>query len=194
VWELPLQRRAGSSGRPAHRRPAIRFSDAPRGTCRWCGEPIRYPSGPKQGDLDRRRRWHPACVDAYLASDPREQRRLARKRDRGVCRACGLDTRRLDRETRGRERAKRLRALGFHPRRSLWELDHVLPLVEGGGHDLANLQTLCVPCHRRKSALESRERARSLAGEGRLEGELDELLHRADVANARVAAFLAGGR
>jgi 5-methylcytosine-specific restriction endonuclease McrA len=134
-------------------------------------------------------------VDAYLASDPRELRRRVRKRDRGVCRACGVDTRRLDRETRGlgRGRAERLRSLGFHPRRSLWELDHVRPLIEGGGHDLSNLQTLCVPCHRRKSALESRERSGLLAGEARLEGELDALIRRADDANARVAAFLTGG-
>jgi len=52
----------------------------------------------------------------------------------------------------------RMRKQGFVPRRSLWELDHKVPLIDGGTHDLSNLQTLCVPCHRKKSALEQRER------------------------------------
>jgi 5-methylcytosine-specific restriction endonuclease McrA len=143
---------------PEHRRPEIRFSDAPRGTCRWCGAPIVYECGPRQGAPDTRRRWHPACVDAYNESDPREARRRVRKRDRGVCCACGLDTNRLRREVQGRGRAAKLRALGFLPRRSLWELDHIVPLVNGGGHELENIQTLCVPCHRSKSVRELRER------------------------------------
>jgi 5-methylcytosine-specific restriction endonuclease McrA len=52
-----------------------------------------------------------------------------------------------------------MRKKGFVPRRSLWELDHKLPLIDGGTHDLSNLQTLCVPCHRKKSAYEHSERA-----------------------------------
>jgi hypothetical protein len=50
-------------------------------------------------------------------------------------------------------------AAGFVPRRSLWELDHKIPLIDGGTHDLSNLQTLCAPCHRKKSAREHSERA-----------------------------------
>lgn len=178
-----------------HRRPEIRFSDAPRGTCRWCGQAILHGPGPKEGRVDRRRRWHPACVDDYDRSDPREQRRLARKRDRGVCRACGLDTNALRRKIRGRGRAARLRELGFHPRRSLWELDHIVPLIDGGGHEPANLQTLCVPCHRRKSAEETRDRARARAATGVLrsrdgETSFDALLAQADTANARARALL----
>jgi 5-methylcytosine-specific restriction endonuclease McrA len=181
-----------------HRRPNICFSDAPRGTCRWCGEAILHGPGPKQGKVDARRRWHPACVDEYNASDPRELRRRVRKRDRGVCRICSIDTDRLRRELKGRGRAARLRELGFHPRRSLWELDHVVPLIEGGSHESSNLQTLCVPCHRKKSAEESRERAR-VRGSGSAEqsaprsneGSLDALLARADAVNARAEALLA---
>ena len=59
---------------PAHRRPALPYSAAPRGTCRWCGESILYEAGNKGGQLDRRRRWHPVCVDTYMESDPREAR------------------------------------------------------------------------------------------------------------------------
>lgn len=32
-------------------------------------------------------------------------------------------------------------------RRIYWEADHILPLVEGGTHDLSNIRTVCVPCH-----------------------------------------------
>lgn len=36
--------------------------------------------------------------------------------------------------------------------RTLWEMDHVRPVVEGGGGcGLDNLRTLCCPCHKRAS-------------------------------------------
>lgn len=35
----------------------------------------------------------------------------------------------------------------------LWEADHIKPFVEGGGFcGLENLQTLCIPCHKKKTA------------------------------------------
>ena len=142
-----------------HRRPAIPYSDAPRGTCRWCGESILYGSGAKRGSLDRRRRWHPACVATYEATDPRELRRRVRKRDRGVCAQCHLDTYALRRSFKGRGMWTRMREKGFVPRQSFWELDHRVPLIDGGTHELSNLQTLCVPCHHKKSAREHSERA-----------------------------------
>lgn len=45
---------------------------------------------------------------------------------------------------------KRLVALGFHPDRHFWEMNHIRPVSEGGGScGLDNLETLCLPCHRR---------------------------------------------
>lgn len=42
------------------------------------------------------------------------------------------------------------------------EVDHVIPVSEGGSHAAANLQALCVDCHRLKSAAEgTRGRARA---------------------------------
>ncbi|QOQ39385.1 HNH endonuclease [Trueperella pecoris] len=32
------------------------------------------------------------------------------------------------------------------------EVHHILPLAHGGTHDLANLRSLCKPCHSRQSA------------------------------------------
>jgi 5-methylcytosine-specific restriction endonuclease McrA len=189
-----------------HRRPVIRFSDAPRATCRWCGEAIVYASGARKGKPDRRRRWHPRCVDAYNATDPRELRRRVRRRDRGRCAACRLDTYELKRRMKGRGMWSRLREKGFVRRRSLWELDHIVPLIDSGSHDLSNLQTLCVPCHRKKSARESRHRAQRRAATETAEAktselgtnpsgdeidrELDRLLARVDQVNARIVATL----
>ncbi len=142
----------------AHRRPQIPFTDAPRGTCRWCGEPILHESGAKKGECNFRRRWHQPCVDTYYESDPREARRSVRKRDHGRCAECGLDTYALRRKLKGRGSHRKLRELGYKPRKSLWELDHIVPLIDGGGHEPANLQTLCTPCHKDKTAREATRR------------------------------------
>lgn len=36
------------------------------------------------------------------------------------------------------------------------EVDHIVPIARGGSHELTNLAAVCPPCHRRKTALESR--------------------------------------
>lgn len=44
--------------------------------------------------------------------------------------------------------------------RRLWEMDHVTPVVEGGGScGLDNLRTLCWACHRRETAALAKRRA-----------------------------------
>jgi 5-methylcytosine-specific restriction endonuclease McrA len=46
-------------------------------------------------------------------------------------------------------------------RKSLWDADHIVPVAEGGGEcDLSNLRTLCLKCHRVRTA-ELRERLRA---------------------------------
>jgi 5-methylcytosine-specific restriction endonuclease McrA len=144
-----------------HRRPEIQFTDAPRGQCRWCGEAILYESGEKRGRTDLRRRWHSRCVEEYNQSDPSEARKRIRRRDRGRCRACKIDTYAIRREMKkiGRGRTKEIRQRGFKPKQSYWELDHIVPLIDGGGHGDDNLQTLCTPCHKEKTAEEARRRA-----------------------------------
>jgi 5-methylcytosine-specific restriction endonuclease McrA len=82
-----------------------------------------------------------------------------RRRDRTICAECQLDTNALRRAVRGRGRARILREKGFVPRKSLWELDHIVPLIDGGGHELENLQTLCKPCHKKKTSREAHLRA-----------------------------------
>lgn len=92
----------------------------------------------------------------------------------GVCRACSLDTERLrkrlalssalsDVERHFMSRLSHLRRsrLESHPGSlSLWELDHVRAVVDGGGEaGLSNLQTLCLACHAEKTRREARHRA-----------------------------------
>jgi hypothetical protein len=45
------------------------------------------------------------------------------------------------------------------PQRSAWEVDHVVPVSEGGAwFDKYNLKLLCVPCHRIKTAAGNRKK------------------------------------
>ena len=42
----------------------------------------------------------------------------------------------------------------------LWDMDHILAVRDGGGQaGLSGLQTLCIPCHRRRTAEQRRARA-----------------------------------
>jgi 5-methylcytosine-specific restriction protein A len=41
-----------------------------------------------------------------------------------------------------------------------WELDHVIPLEDGGVNAEGNLQPLCKPCHGKKTGREATERAK----------------------------------
>ena len=51
-----------------------------------------------------------------------------------------------------------------------WEADHIRPVAEGGGEsDLTNFQTLCVPCHAKKTREQerrAREEKRAALAEG----------------------------
>jgi len=144
-----------------HRRPPVPHWKKGKGFCRWCGEPVLG-----KGGVPSARRWHPACVDAYkLAAWSAEQRRVCWVRDQGVCGVCGLDTAAelralMDAET------WRIRCSARVPYRAglLWQADHIRPLVEGAGLDLAyfaaeNLRTTCTACHKAKTAREAAERA-----------------------------------
>ena len=50
----------------------------------------------------------------------------------------------------GRGRAKAIRELGFKPRQSFWELDHVVPLSRGGRSSWDNVVAACIPCNSKK--------------------------------------------
>ena len=119
-----------------------------RNLCRWCS--LEVP----QGRLTFCSTW---CVEEWrLRTDPGYIREKVLERDRGVCAQCGVDCleawKHLKR-LRGFARLKTRIDWGLPPgavrRKSLWDADHIIPVVEGGGEcDLENIRTLCLRCHR----------------------------------------------
>jgi 5-methylcytosine-specific restriction endonuclease McrA len=94
-----------------------------------------------------------ACVHEWrLRSSTSYLRECVFERDRGICAICGIDTvalrRRVLRLPFGR-RVLEMRALKItRGRKSWWEADHIVAVVEGGDSNLENIRTLCVMCHR----------------------------------------------
>jgi hypothetical protein len=130
----------------SHRKPPKPefFDSVPKGTCRWCNEPILEltPTGRTSTS-----RWHKGCLDQYLfMTRPKVYRRAIFKRDMGVCQTCGW------------------KHTSIH---SNWELDHITPLVESRGLEEidysfwqeGNLQVLCSECHKEKTSREATVRA-----------------------------------
>ncbi len=133
---------------------------AGRALCRWCG--LEVPKG-------RRTFCSEWCVDQWrLRTDASYLRERVFERDHGVCALCGCDTVAEWARIRRLRRPKReaaLAAWGIRGsyRASLWDADHILPVVEGGGEcDLDNLRTLCLKCHREATAALRRRRGESL--------------------------------
>ncbi len=125
--------------------------------CRRCGVEVEPP---------RRTFCSDVCVHEWrLSTDPGYLREQVFRRDRGVCALCGCETMKLGAALRrlnwrGRKRRSAELGIPIARLRAPWDADHILPVAEGGGEcDLANLRTLCIPCHRRATE-ELRERMR----------------------------------
>ena len=121
-----------------------------RNLCRWCQ--LEVPA-------TRRTFCSGFCVNEWrLRTDPSYLRGQTFARDRGICAVCGTDTVAAWKElrrSRGTTRIRLLREWGLtsFTRRSLWDADHIVPVVEGGGAcDLSNIRTLCLCCHRKATA------------------------------------------
>ncbi|HKO56647.1 MAG TPA: HNH endonuclease [Thermoanaerobaculia bacterium] len=132
-----------------------------RGLCRWC----------KREVGGRRRTFcSDACVHQWrLRSSTSYLRDCVFERDRGICAICRLDTVKLRRRVMRlpfADRMRELRALQQRGaiakrRKTWWEADHIVAVVEGGDSNLENIRTLCIPCHRMVTK-ELRERRKSL--------------------------------
>jgi len=132
-------------------RAALPRGDHGRALCRWCS--LEVPS--------RRftfcSEW---CVHEWrLRSDPGYLREQVFRRDRGICALCRIDTCAAYgelRRSRGSKRQSLLARWGLKrvTRKSLWDADHIVPVIEGGGEcDLENMRTLCLSCHRQQTLL-----------------------------------------
>jgi 5-methylcytosine-specific restriction enzyme A len=113
-----------------------------RTLCRWCN--LEVPAG-------RRTFCSEFCVHEWkLRTDPGYLRDEVFRRDKGVCALCGVDC--VAEYNHARRHPRALAKWGLKPRqrKSLWDADHIVPVVEGGGEcDLDNLRTLCLRCHRK---------------------------------------------
>tara|TARA_B100001778_G_C18375972_1_gene532976 strand:+ start:162 stop:620 length:459 start_codon:yes stop_codon:yes gene_type:complete len=114
-----------------------------KGICRWCGKKIIENKVHKT-----RKTWHQDCATDYMIIyHSGEARKHIWKRDKGKCNDCGEQCTR-----RG------------------WDLDHVKPLMEQKGikgnkldwsyYQLNNMQTLCRPCHKKKTKQDMKNNAR----------------------------------
>lgn len=149
-----------------------------RRLCRWCGTEVTPPRRSWCGD---------ECVAAFLdETNPGRRRLNAFERDQGRCRLCGRDVGRLEKwlgshlraplpdygdhhgwrarwrreSRRGRRRRDWLRARGLLGGQGhVYECDHIVPQVEGGGHAADNLRTLCIPCHKAETSKLAARRA-----------------------------------
>ena len=105
------------------------------------------------GDITAKRRYTfcgPKCAEDFRIKTSASAVRFAVfKRDNGVCAKCGTDVFAVT----GRER--RARGTG-----DLWQADHIVPVIEGGGAcGLDNYRTLCTACHKEETAQLARRRA-----------------------------------
>lgn len=149
-----------------HRKPAT-YKSHGKGLCNYCALPI-----------EGRGSWHPACLHVYkMANWPQYARDIIFKRDHGVCCACGVAAEKWSRETYwcGGSMSRYLwpTEIGQAPdpdhndrgkvteihRVPDWHLDHIVPLIDGGGTDETSMQTLCPTCHKAKTKREAGERA-----------------------------------
>lgn len=135
-WADPKTLPQGENGRPL---------------CRKCGGEIRKGSG-------RRTFCSDACVVEWkVRTQPEFAAERVLARDRGICALCQRDCEALYRKIRickWARRKRRMLELGLPAyllrRRRYWEVDHIRPVVEGGGScGLENLRTLCWECHRK---------------------------------------------
>lgn len=147
VPALPPRKQAGGWADPK----ALPLGPNGRPLCRRCQGEIAKGSG-------RRTFCSEGCVTEWkIRTQPEFAAECVHARDKGICASCTRDCDALYRKmrvTKHARRKRRMTELGLPAyllrRRRYWEVDHIQPVVLGGGScGLDNLRTLCWECHRK---------------------------------------------
>lgn len=146
-----------------------------KGLCRWCEKPV--PKGSRTWCSEA------CLEEYKIRAWPGHARYRVEQRDKGVCELCGLSIHKiaasinrhswkLGNKEDARKFLSRLpgrmtrKWIHHNPEatwkgswwpavdpRSLWQMDHRVPVAEGGGAcGLDNLRTLCIWCHKKETA------------------------------------------
>lgn len=128
-----------------------------RPLCRFCSKETNPP---------RRTFCSDDCVNNFkMQTSANYIRKRVEDRDHGKCKECGLDTHALKQvlyQVRAQRGFGAYQALLFEYKQKYnydfalnkhyWEADHIQAVCLGGGEaTIENYQTLCVPCHRKKT-------------------------------------------
>lgn len=137
-----------------------RLLDRQKGECTWCGTKV--PKGSRTWCSDD-------CVSAFrLRCDPQAQAAFVARRDNDTCSICGRVIAEMEREFicawderkkmlglklgSWQEKEKLRKEYGIG-RRNWREVDHIVPVIEGGGLcGPENLRLLCGICHGKETA------------------------------------------
>ena len=80
-------------------------------------------------------------TECFHRNTPSIMRHKVWMRDKGICALCGVDSETLP-----------LKPGGYYGTLHKWEMDHIVPVSEGGGLcGLEGYRTLCRPCHVKES-------------------------------------------
>ena len=145
------------------------------GRCRLCEEPL----------TGKRKSWcsEECSTSYYIVTSSSVLRYHVYNRDHGVCATCNMPCVDLEIQIYGYDTMLKLptpqsavkrshhmvmamraemqkRGFSVASNRSFWDADHYEALEEGGSWRLENVQTLCVPCHKKKTAEHTGRRAR----------------------------------
>lgn len=132
--------------------------------CRWCGEDV------NQYSPRRRTFCSDECVHEYkLRSSSSYVRLYIAKRDKYKCQICGLYCRGFLKKMKefvgllfgAKKREKEeewfnshgLEWVNTNRRSTFYDIDHIIPVVKGGGQSGEdNLRLVCLSCHRKETA------------------------------------------
>ena len=126
--------------------------------CRWCSGSVIPP---------KRTMCSPECVhEILIRTNTNYLRTCVYKRDKGICKMCGIDTKDIAKKAILLEEQERIDFLKEHSisiKRKiwikkhgggLWDADHIIPVKNGGGQcGLDNLRTLCIKCHKNETKI-----------------------------------------